>query len=83
LVIVAKKILAENLATVPKPRSQTWGAKPRFLTKNSNTVYILVYGNSKKKISCLWYTVPKATDDFIVNNEKKMYSSYGMESFIP
>jgi hypothetical protein len=29
------------------------------------------------------YTVPKATDDFIVNNEKKKHSSYGMKSFIP
>jgi hypothetical protein len=32
----------------------------------------------------MWYryTVPKAMDDFIVNNEKKKYSSYGMKSFI-
>jgi hypothetical protein len=29
------------------------------------------------------YTVLKATDDFIVNNEKKKHSSYGMKSFIP
>jgi hypothetical protein len=29
------------------------------------------------------YTVPKAIDDFIVNNEKKKHSSYGMKSFIP
>jgi hypothetical protein len=28
------------------------------------------------------YTVPKAMDDFIVNNEKKKHSSYGMKSFI-
>jgi hypothetical protein len=28
------------------------------------------------------YTVPKARDDFIVNNEKKKHSSYGMKSFI-
>jgi hypothetical protein len=29
------------------------------------------------------YTVPKAMDDFIVNNEKKKHSAYGMKSFIP
>jgi hypothetical protein len=29
------------------------------------------------------YTVPKATFDFIFNNEKKKHSSYGMKSFIP
>jgi hypothetical protein len=31
----------------------------------------------------LTYTVPKAIDDFIVNNEKKKHSSYGMKSFNP
>jgi hypothetical protein len=31
----------------------------------------------------LVYTIPKAMDDFIVNNEKKKHSSYGMKSFIP
>jgi hypothetical protein len=30
----------------------------------------------------LRYTVPKAMDDFVVNNEKKKHSSYGMKSFI-
>jgi hypothetical protein len=34
----------------------------------------------KKSENC--YTVPKAMDDFIVNNEKKKPSSYGMKSFI-
>jgi hypothetical protein len=29
------------------------------------------------------YIVPKAMDDFIVNNEKKKHSSYGMKSYIP
>jgi hypothetical protein len=29
------------------------------------------------------YTAPKATDDFIANNEKKKHSSYGMKSCIP
>jgi hypothetical protein len=29
------------------------------------------------------YTLPKAMGDFIVNNEKKKHSSYGMKSFIP
>jgi hypothetical protein len=30
-----------------------------------------------------YYTVPNAMDDFIVTNEKKKHSSYGMKSFIP
>jgi hypothetical protein len=29
------------------------------------------------------YTVSKAMDDFIVNNEKKKHSTYVMKSFIP
>jgi hypothetical protein len=37
---------------------------------------------SKCRCSILHYTAPKALDDFIVNNEKKKHSSYGMKSFI-
>jgi hypothetical protein len=40
------------------------------------------HGPRKKNVAPR-YTVPKAMDDFIVNNEKKKHSSYGMKSFIP
>jgi hypothetical protein len=45
----------------------------------SGTKYTIVQIEKNNPIQ---YTVPKATDDFTVNNEKKKHSSYGMKSFI-
>jgi hypothetical protein len=62
-----------SYATQAAPLAASWDSKEKREWE------LFIFGG---ELGC-FYIVPKATDDFIVNNEKKKHSSYGMKSFIP